>query len=112
MLGAVVGWWGGDGAHRPAHPLLHPPESYDYMQQSAVPLASESHGGEDVAILAKGPMAYLFRGVQEQTYIAHVMAYAACLEPYTDCRQRNAAPPARATPLALLLPALFLPLFY
>nr|XP_013050413.2 intestinal-type alkaline phosphatase-like isoform X1 [Anser cygnoides] len=87
-------------------------ENYDYMQQSAVPLASESHGGEDVAILAKGPMAYLFRGVQEQTYIAHVMAYAACLEPYTDCRQRNAAPPARATPLALLLPALFLPLFY
>ncbi|XP_035190726.1 intestinal-type alkaline phosphatase-like [Oxyura jamaicensis] len=86
--------------------------SYDYMQQSAVPLASESHGGEDVAILAKGPMAHLFRGVQEQTYIAHVMAYAACLEPYTDCRQRNAAPPAHATPLALLLPALFLPLFY
>ncbi|KAI6063049.1 Intestinal-type alkaline phosphatase-like isoform X2 [Aix galericulata] len=87
-------------------------ESYNYMQESAVPLSSESHGGEDVAIMAKGPMAHLFRGVQEQTYIAHVMAYAACLEPYTDCRQRNAAPPAHATPLAMLLPALFLPLFY
>ncbi|KAM9184373.1 intestinal-type alkaline phosphatase-like [Mergus octosetaceus] len=87
-------------------------ESYDYKQQSAVPLSSETHGGEDVAIMAKGPMAHLFRGVQEQTYIAHVMAYAACLEPYTNCRQRNAAPPAHATPLAVLLPALFLPLFY
>ncbi|NXI61186.1 PPBI phosphatase, partial [Anseranas semipalmata] len=86
--------------------------TFDYVQQSAVPLSSETHGGEDVAILAKGPMAHLFHGVQEQTYIAHVMAYAACLEPYTSCRQRSAAPPAHATPLALLLPALFLPLFY
>ncbi|NWZ32245.1 PPBI phosphatase, partial [Asarcornis scutulata] len=109
-------WWGGGvgmGPTTPLTPFLHPPsESYDYKQESAVPLSSESHGGEDVAIMAKGPMAHLFRGVQEQTYIAHVMAYAACLEPYTDCRQRNAAPTAHATPLAMLLPALFLPLFY
>lgn len=55
------------------------------MQQSAVPLDAETHGGEDVAIYAKGPMAHLFHGVKEQNYIAHVMAYAACLEPYTDC---------------------------
>ncbi|XP_041913991.1 alkaline phosphatase, intestinal, tandem duplicate 1 [Alosa sapidissima] len=57
----------------------------EYMQQSAVPLDAETHGGEDVAIYAKGPMAHLFHGVQEQNYIAHAMAYAACLEPYTDC---------------------------
>ncbi|NXO69560.1 PPBI phosphatase, partial [Phainopepla nitens] len=82
----------------------------DYLQQAAVPLDSETHGGEDVAILAKGPMAHLFHGVQEQTYVAHVMAYAACIEPYTDCRQRDSAPSIRATPLALLLPALLLPL--
>ncbi|NXL86104.1 PPBI phosphatase, partial [Alectura lathami] len=87
-------------------------EDIDYGQQSAVPLESETHGGEDVAILAKGPMAHLFHGVQEQNYVAHAMAYAACLEPYTNCRQRNAAPPAHVTPLALLLPALLLPLFY
>lgn len=55
------------------------------MQQSAVPLDAETHGGEDVAIYAKGPMAHLFHGVKEQNYIAHAMAYAACLEPYTDC---------------------------
>ncbi|XP_064928901.1 intestinal-type alkaline phosphatase [Columba livia] len=93
--------------------------NFNYTQQAAVPLKSESHGGEDVAILAKGPMAYLFHGVQEQTYIAHVMAYAACLEPYTDCRQRTSntfsAASARAVPLllpTLLLPTLLLPLFH
>lgn len=55
------------------------------MQQAAVPLDAETHGGEDVAIYAKGPMAHLFHGVKEQNYVAHVMAYAACLEPYTNC---------------------------
>ena len=51
----------------------------DYMQQSAVPLKNETHGGEDVPIYASGPMAHLFHGVHEQNYIAHVMAYASCV---------------------------------
>ncbi|NXB49064.1 PPBI phosphatase, partial [Leucopsar rothschildi] len=85
---------------------------FEYLAQAAVPLNSETHGGEDVAILAKGPMAHLFHGVQEQTYVAHVMAYAACIEPYTNCRQRDSASGIRATSLALLLPALLLPLFH
>ncbi|KAL8583356.1 hypothetical protein ACOMHN_035338 [Nucella lapillus] len=41
----------------------------------------ETHGGEDVGIFARGPMAHLFHGVHEQNYIAHVMAYAACVGP-------------------------------
>ncbi|NXN98216.1 PPBI phosphatase, partial [Rhinopomastus cyanomelas] len=86
--------------------------NYSYKPQAAVPLDSETHGGEDVAILAKGPMAHLFHGVQEQTYVAHVMAYAACIEPYTNCRQRDAASGTRASALALLLPTLLLPLFH
>ncbi|CAH2248100.1 alkaline phosphatase [Pelobates cultripes] len=60
-------------------------ETDTYRQQAPVPLSSETHGGEDVAILAKGPFAHLFHGIQEQSYIAHVMAYAACLEPYEKC---------------------------
>nr|AAA37531.1 embryonic alkaline phosphatase [Mus musculus] len=56
-----------------------------YQQQACVPLSSETHSGEDVAIFARGPQAHLVHGVQEQNYIAHVMAFAACLEPYTDC---------------------------
>ncbi|KAM7339647.1 hypothetical protein ACRRTK_000262 [Alexandromys fortis] len=68
-------------------PTVTSEESSDpsYRQQTAVPLSSETHGGEDVAIFARGPQAHLVHGVQEQSYIAHVMAFAGCLEPYTDC---------------------------
>ncbi|XP_034723862.1 alkaline phosphatase, tissue-nonspecific isozyme [Etheostoma cragini] len=51
----------------------------DYVQLAAVPTQSATHSGEDVAVLARGPMAHLFQGVQEQNYIAHAMAYAACV---------------------------------
>ncbi|KAM5266731.1 intestinal-type alkaline phosphatase-like [Hipposideros larvatus] len=62
----------------------------EYQQQTAVPLSSETHGGDDVAVYARGPQAHLVHGVQEQTFVAHVMAFAACLEPYTAC---GLAPP-------------------
>lgn len=45
-----------------------------YLQEATVPLASETHGGEDVAIYARGPQAHLFQGVMEQHVIFHVMA--------------------------------------
>uniref|UniRef100_A0A8C9TEV1 alkaline phosphatase n=1 Tax=Scleropages formosus TaxID=113540 RepID=A0A8C9TEV1_SCLFO len=81
--------------------------SNDYMQQSAVPLDSETHGSEDVVIFAKGPMAHLFHSVQEQSYIAHVMAYAACIEPYTDCllplRDNGQAAPSLSKLFVILL---------
>ena len=48
----------------------------DYLPEAAVPLATETHGAEDVAIFAFGPKAHLFHGVQEQSYIYHVMAHA------------------------------------
>ncbi|TMS07494.1 Alkaline phosphatase, tissue-nonspecific isozyme [Larimichthys crocea] len=51
----------------------------DYIQLSAVPMQSTTHSGEDVAVLARGPMAHIFQGVQEQNYIAHAMAYASCV---------------------------------
>ncbi|MEE6482400.1 hypothetical protein FKM82_013234 [Ascaphus truei] len=51
----------------------------NYLAQSAVPLRMETHGGEDVAVFAKGPMAHLLHGVHEQNYIPHVMAYASCI---------------------------------
>ena len=51
----------------------------DYVQTSAVPLSDETHGGEDVPIYARGPMSHLIHGVQEQNYVAHVMAYASCV---------------------------------
>ncbi|KAK3103756.1 hypothetical protein FSP39_021671 [Pinctada imbricata] len=52
---------------------------FGYRQESLVPLYSETHGGEDVAVYARGPMAHLFVGTHEQSYIPHVMAYASCV---------------------------------
>ncbi|MEM7740940.1 MAG: alkaline phosphatase [Pseudomonadota bacterium] len=45
----------------------------DYRQQATVPLYSETHGGQDVAIYALGPGAHLLSGVNEQTNIYYVM---------------------------------------
>nr|XP_001495475.3 intestinal-type alkaline phosphatase [Equus caballus] len=79
-----------------SRPDVNESQSMDpaYKQQAAVPLSSETHGGEDVAVFARGPQAHLVHGVQEQTFVAHVMAFAACLEPYTAC---DLSPPATST---------------
>jgi len=47
-----------------------------FMPEATVPLGSETHAGEDVAIFASGPKAYLIRGVMEQNWIYHVMREA------------------------------------
>ncbi len=44
----------------------------DFRQQAAIPMASETHGGEDVALMASGPGANLVSGVMEQNEIFHV----------------------------------------
>lgn len=48
----------------------------NFRQEANVPLKSETHAGEDVAIFAGGPQAHLFSGVQEQTHIFYVMKHA------------------------------------
>jgi alkaline phosphatase len=48
----------------------------NYLQEATVPLGSETHAGEDVAIYATGPGAHLFHGVQEQNVIFHAMLEA------------------------------------
>lgn len=48
----------------------------DFLQEATVPLESETHAAEDVAIFASGPKAHLFHGIQEQSYIYQVMAKA------------------------------------
>jgi alkaline phosphatase len=47
-----------------------------YFQESAVPMGSETHSGEDVAIYAIGPGAELVRGTVKNTHIFHVMKKA------------------------------------
>lgn len=50
-----------------------------FFQESLVPLESETHSGEDVAIYASGPGAHLISGSNEQTIIFHVINHAAGL---------------------------------
>lgn len=60
------------------------PESLDKSSNSfrfptMVPLSSETHAGDDVAVYASGPWAHLFSGTYEQHIIPHIMAYASCI---------------------------------
>jgi len=48
----------------------------DYLQEATVPMAQETHGGEDVPVYAGGARAGLFHGVQEQSYLYHAMVEA------------------------------------
>lgn len=69
-----------------------------------MPLRHETHGGEDVAVFAKGPMAHLLHGVHEQNYIPHVMAYAACIGANRDhCASASSSGSRSPGPLVLLL---------
>ena len=59
-------------------------QAKDYKQQALVPLGSETHGGEDVPVYARGPDAELLTGVFEENYIFHVMDAAARLRARAD----------------------------
>jgi alkaline phosphatase len=74
----TLGYANGPGAVKEGEPRPVPAGTTapDYRQQSLVPLESETHGGEDVAIFAGGPWAHLFAGVVEQNYIYHVIEHA------------------------------------
>ncbi|HDS1220236.1 TPA: alkaline phosphatase [Stenotrophomonas maltophilia] len=52
-------------------------EHPDYMQEALVPMKSESHGGEDVGIWARGPGSKAIRGTLEQNTIYHMIVQAA-----------------------------------
>ena len=87
--------YAGASARQPAGPKrhLHRPGSFepaqgrpdlsavdtahpDFMQEALVPLTSETHGGDDVGIWARGPGAESFRGTLEQHVIHHLIVQA------------------------------------
>ena len=48
----------------------------EYMQEALVPLSSESHGGEDVGVWARGPGSDAVRGSLEQNALYHIIVQA------------------------------------
>ena len=72
--------------HEPKHydpmPVTRPnldevnTEDPDYLQEAAVPMKSETHGGEDVAVYARGPGAEAVHGSLEQNVLFHLMVQA------------------------------------
>lgn len=85
----TLGYWNGPG-YRGAprvNPLIDPfpgfggatpagPSHAAYLQEAAIPLGSETHAGEDVAIYAIGPGADLVRGTVKNTHVFQVMKNA------------------------------------
>ncbi|XP_055682614.1 membrane-bound alkaline phosphatase-like [Lutzomyia longipalpis] len=60
------------------------PATSDYSKWSSmfpfyVPGDIETHAGDDVCVFASGPHAHLFTGTMEQSYLPHLMAYAASM---------------------------------
>jgi len=49
-------------------------EAPDYEQESMMPLGSETHSGDDVAVFARGPGAEAVHGSMEQNALFHVVA--------------------------------------
>lgn len=60
-------------------------DDIDFQYQSVVPMISETHGGDDVAVFAKGPYSHLFTGVMEENVIPHLMSFAACVSSDLNC---------------------------
>ncbi|RMH92942.1 alkaline phosphatase [Lysobacter pythonis] len=51
-------------------------EHPDYLQESMIPMRSETHGGDDVGIWARGPGSQAVRGSVEQNTIFHFLLQA------------------------------------
>ena len=67
-------------------------EASGYHQEALIPLGSETHAGEDVAIYGAGPGAHLVSGTNEQRNIFHIMNQVGKLEANADKELSKPAP--------------------
>lgn len=78
--GNDITYWGAPEHFTPrqGRPDLSDVDTQDpyYQQEVVVPLADETHGGEDVGIWARGPGAHAVRGSVEQHTLFHFMVQA------------------------------------
>ncbi|EDW82460.1 uncharacterized protein Dwil_GK25119, isoform B [Drosophila willistoni] len=70
--------------HQRVNPASSDTTDWEYTQQAAINTDENLHGGSDVTIHARGPMSYLFHGVHEQSYVAHVISYALRIGRFRD----------------------------
>ncbi|CAK1587353.1 unnamed protein product [Parnassius mnemosyne] len=82
----------------------------DWMSHVDVPLDSETHGGDDVAVFVRGPQHQMFSGLYEQSQLPHLMAYAACIGP--GLHVCSAASRIVQMPLTMLMIVLIRRLFH
>ncbi|MBP6003103.1 MAG: alkaline phosphatase [Pyrinomonadaceae bacterium] len=75
---STLGYANGLGARGATRPVLSQEmvTDPDYKQEANIPMTSETHAGEDVAIFAMGVNAHLIRGSMEENWIFYVMADA------------------------------------
>ncbi|XP_035443527.2 membrane-bound alkaline phosphatase isoform X1 [Spodoptera frugiperda] len=82
----------------------------EWLAHVDVPLIDETHGGDDVAVFARGPHHSMFTGLYEQSQLPHLMAYAACIGPGRHACSGAAhalAQPVLLLSLLVLLTSLF-----
>ncbi|XP_074602643.1 alkaline phosphatase-like [Brevipalpus obovatus] len=86
---------------------------------SAINLNDSVHGGEDVALYSTGPNAHLFTGLQDQTIIPHVMAYSACIGPFSNTKRclmfnegRSSAPGLMSSSFFIIFNLISITLWY
>ncbi|KAF6212941.1 hypothetical protein GE061_010654 [Apolygus lucorum] len=93
-----------NGQAKRREPSQDDTESWDYHQQALVINDEGKHEGGDVNVYATGPMAHLFHRVHEQSYVAHVVQYAAQIGLYSDRNVISSfSPPHLASAIVLLL---------
>ncbi|XP_058835960.1 membrane-bound alkaline phosphatase-like [Topomyia yanbarensis] len=64
---------------------------YNARYLATVPMGLETHGGEDVAVYASGPMAHMFQGNFEQNTIPHLISFAAKIGHYKESKDETGA---------------------
>nr|MDQ3040336.1 alkaline phosphatase [Pseudomonadota bacterium] len=77
-------------------------EAPDYLQEALIPMRSETHGGDDVGIWARGPGSRAVRGSVEQNTIFHFMLQS--MPRLRDALCRKGACDAHGVPVLLPQP--------
>ena len=74
----TLGYYNGPNTRAAAEGVLSESDVLDpdYQQQTAIPMGSETHAGEDVPLYATGPGAAAFRGVMDQDEVGRAIIAA------------------------------------